>query len=225
MKMDRKISSRVGTPWMALGGALVVLAGVLVAWSLSRAGDRVQVVQVAQQVAAGQALAAEDLAVTGIAFDAPVEGLVPAGALDELVGRVAAVDLQPGTLLLVGMWRDEVALETGEARVGVVLKPGWLPDGLGRGDRAFAAALSPTGTDPGAVPVRVLDATTQPDGAVSLTLAVPVADAVTVARLGASDLLVLVGVPPGGVVADAGVVGPPAPEPTASLPVDTVVTP
>lgn len=218
MKMDRKISSQVRTQWLALGGALVVLAGVLVAWTLSSAGDRVQVVQVAQSVPAGQALTAEDLTVTGIAFDGPMEGLVPATAAEELVGRVAAVDLQPGTLLLVGMWRDEVALAPGETRVGVVLKPGWMPSGLGRGDTAYAAALDASGST-AAVPVRVLDAITQPDGNTSLTLAVPATDAVTVARLGASDLLVLIGVPSGTALPA------PAAGPDTTAVVDTVVTP
>lgn len=218
MKMDRKISSQVRPQWLALGGALVVLAGVLVAWTLSQAGDRVQVVQVARSVPAGQALATEDLTVTGIAFDGPMEGLVPAGALEELVGRVAAVDLQPGSLLLAGMWRDTVALRAGETRVGAVLKPGWMPTGLGRGDNAYAAALDASGP-PAAVPVRVLDAAAQPDGSMSLTLAVPAADAVAVARLGASDLLVLIGTPSGTVLPTSAAV----PDPSAVA--DTVVTP
>ena len=76
MTTKNRVRSSVRTQWMALGGALVVLAGVLVAWALSRAADRVQVVQVAQQVQAGQVITADDLTVTGIAYDTQLQGLV-----------------------------------------------------------------------------------------------------------------------------------------------------
>ena len=106
-----RVRSRVRTQWLALGAALVVLSGVLVAWALTKAADRVQVVQVAQSVSAGDVLEAADLSVTGIAFDDEVQGLVPAASLQALVGRVAAIDLAPGALLSVGMWRDRTTID------------------------------------------------------------------------------------------------------------------
>jgi hypothetical protein len=190
-----RLRSSVQTQWLALGGALVVLAGVLVAWALSRASDRVEVVQVAQAVQAGQVITADDLTVTGLAYDAPPHGLVPAVSLGELAGRVAAIDLEPGVLVQAGMWRADPSLAPGEQRVGVVLAPGRLPEGLAQGDTGVAAALDPA--DPAApVEVRVLAASITADGATSLTLAVAADSAVAIARLAASEQLVIVGQPP-----------------------------
>ena len=206
-----RVRSRVQTQWLALGAALVVLAGVLVAWGLSQATERVQVVQVARDVEAGHVLVAADLTVTGVAYDGAVQGLVPASSLQALIGRVAAIDLSSGSLVQVGMWSDEPALAAGEQRVGAVLKPGRFPAGLTRGDLALAAAISEpldttvaqpadgsAGTDdtvpaPQSVPVRVLDARVTDDGGLSLTLAVSAEQAVAVAQLAATDQLLLVG--------------------------------
>lgn len=196
MKTNRRVRSQVRTQWMALGGALVVLAGVLVAWALSSAADRVQVVRVVQEVPAGQPIPVEALAVTGVAYDAGVDGLVPSASLADLAGRIAAIDLAPGVLVQTGMWRDAPGLLDGEQRVGVVLRAGRLPAGLGQGDLAVAAAVD--AADPFApAAVRVLDAVPGADGTTSLTLAVGSGDAVGVARLAANELLVLVGDPPG----------------------------
>jgi hypothetical protein len=178
---------------MALGAALVVLAGVLVAWALSRAADRVQVVQVARTVHAGDAITADDLTVTGVAFDDQVKGLVPASSLDRLAGRVAAVDLTPGSLLQVGMWRDSPRLGAGERSVGVVLKQGRYPSGLSSGDIALAVPLDPGTTTAAPIRVRVIAARATTEGNLSMTLAVPGADAVGVAQLAANERLILVG--------------------------------
>lgn len=196
MKTTRRVRSQVRTQWMAFGGALVVLSGVLVAWALSTAADRVQVVRVVQEVPAGQPIPVEALAVTGVAYDAGVDGLVPSASLADLAGRIAAIDLEPGVLVQSGMWRDSPALLDGEQRVGVVLRPGRLPVDLGQGDTAVAAAIDPA--DPFVpVMVHVLDAVPGTDGTTSLTLAVGTDDAVSVARLAANELLVLVGDAPG----------------------------
>lgn len=187
-----RVRGRVRTQWLALGAALVVLAGVLVAWGLSQAAERVEVVQVARPVSAGDPLTAEDLMVTGVAYDGAVNGLVPASSLDRLVGRIAAVDLQQGELVQVGMWSDEPALLSGEDRVGAVLAVGNYPAGLHSGDVAVAAAIDTT-TEMGPVVVRVLDTGEGPDGQLVVTLAVPSDRSIEVAQLAATDRLLLVG--------------------------------
>jgi hypothetical protein len=143
-------------------------------------------------VASGAPFVADDLTVTGIAYDAHVEGLVPAESLDAMVGRVAAFDLQAGALLQAGMWRDRPLLAPGEQSVGVVLQAGRFPAGLGQGDTAVAAPLAP-GSAPSSVPVRVIDSAVTAEGDLSFTLAVAVADAVAVAQLAATEQLVLIG--------------------------------
>ena len=190
--MQRTARGTVRTQWLALGAALVVLAGVLVTWALSTASGRVGVVRLTRPVPAGHVLVADDLTSTAVAFDAPVTGLVPARALSELVGRVIVVDLADGALLQKGMWRDSPALAAGERAVGVALKPGRLPGGMVVGDLAIAAALQP-GDTTAPVAVRVLDLTVAKDGTTSMSLAVPASDAVLVAQLAATDQLVLVG--------------------------------
>ena len=50
---SRTVRSRVRTQWLALGAAFVVLAGVVVAWALANAADRVQVVRLTHDVPAG----------------------------------------------------------------------------------------------------------------------------------------------------------------------------
>jgi hypothetical protein len=215
--MKMKVRSRVRPQWLVFAAALVVLAGVLVAWGMQQATARVQVVQLVRAVASGQALQSDDLGTVGIAYDTQVEGLVPAGSLDRLVGRVAAGDLQPGQLVQVGMWRDRAALLPGERSVGAVLRAGRMPAGLVAGDvavaapmldsaamTASAAAAAPASADgtptepavvnaPMPVLVRVIDAQTTADGNTLVTLAVADTSAVQVAQWAATEQLVLVG--------------------------------
>lgn len=188
-----KARGRVRTQWLALGAAFVVLAGVVVAWALSNAADRVQVVRVANDVRAGDVIAADDLGVTGVAHDADVQGLVPAGSLDALVGRVATIDLTAGAIVQVGMWRDAPELAAGEDRVGAVLDAGRFPAGIVRGGILVAAALD-AGVDAAPpVEVRVIEVEPGPDGSLVVTLAVPGEVSISVARLAATDQLLLVG--------------------------------
>ncbi|MDO8390421.1 MAG: SAF domain-containing protein [Actinomycetota bacterium] len=188
----RRVRSRVHTQWLALGAALVVLSGVLVAWGLSQAAERVQVVQVARDVPAGHVLEAGDLTITGVAYDGAVHGLVPAASLHALVGRVAAIDFTTGALVQVGMWSDLPPLAAGEDRVGAVLAAGRFPVGLTRGDVAVAAAIDPT-VEFAPVTVRVLDVVETSAGDLHITLAVGQASAVSVGQLAATDQLLLVG--------------------------------
>ncbi len=197
-----RVRSRVRTQWLALAAALVVLTGVLVAWALSNAADRVQVVRVAQPMQAGDVIAAADLTVVGVAFDAEVQGMVPAESLDALVGRVAAIDLAPGVLLMTGMWADTPVADPGEVAVGAVLRAGRYPLDLARGSLAVAAPVDTTddGSPPGAatstlVAVRVLDVQASGDGDILVSLAVMEEHAVAVAQLAATDRLLLVGRP------------------------------
>lgn len=211
------------TQWTALAAALVVLAGVVVTWAVSSAGRRVQVVQVAQQVEAGTPIEAADLITAAVAFDPGVEGLVPAASLDALLGRIAAIDLQPGVLLQRGMWREGESLVEGERAVGAVLSAGRFPPGLAPGDLVIgaplnglllggldnpggtsagtSAGLSPVAADgvspdgPGVVMMRVLDVSLLENGSVTVSLAVTAAQAVAVAQLAATDQLVIVRLP------------------------------
>jgi len=172
-----------------------VLAGVLVAWALSNAADRVEVVQVVRSIPAGEAIDAQDLALASVAFDDAVVGLVPSGSLDSLIGRVAAIDLQPGVLLQTGMWRDATRIAAGEESVGALLASGHFPGGVARGDVVLAAPIDAAAAG-APVAVRVLDVELGPSGELAVTLAVPAGQSIAVAQLAATDQLLLVGQPP-----------------------------
>jgi hypothetical protein len=194
-----------------LGAALTVLAGTLVAWGLTRAADRVQVVSVARPISAGDIIEADDLTTAAVAFDGAVEGLVPAASLDRVVGQVATIDLGAGMLLNTGMWAHDAAVAPDERTVGAVLRAGRFPSGLAHGSAALAIGVPATGVPATGVtatvdgtPVRVLDAEVTPDGALHVTLAVPAALAAGVASLAAIDELVLVGIPAAATVTTIG---------------------
>ena len=189
-----KARSRVRTQWLALGAALVVLAGLLVAWALSNAADRVEVVQVVRGLSAGDVIEANDLAFASVAFDVGVVGLVPSDSLDSLVGRVAAIDLQAGALMQSGMWRDATHLVAGEESVGALLSLGQYPGGLARGDVVLAAPIDATAAFT-VVAVRVLDVQSDANGDLVVTLAVPAAQSIAVAQMAANDQLLLIGQP------------------------------
>ena len=189
---NTKVRSRVRSQWLVLAAALTVLAGILVAWALTRAADRVSVVSVTRPVAAGTVIQLDDLGVTAIAFDGNVQGLAPASSLDQLVGRVATIDLRPGSLLSVGMWADATGLSAGERTVGAVLDAGRFPVGLAQGSSAIALSID---GEAAGVTVRVIDADSTDSGELRITLAVPQADAAHIAQLAATDQLVMIGLP------------------------------
>jgi len=194
-----RVAPRIAPQWALLGAACVVLAGVLVAWGLRAAGDRVSVVTVVRPVSAGQELDVDDLGLVDVAYDGPVEGLVPASALSRLAGKVASIDLQPGSLMTVGMWLDTPSVPRDHERVGAVLAAGRFPSDLAPGDRATVASLDAS-TLLAPVTVQVLAVLPDADGAggVSLTLAVPSTSALQVAQWAATDQIVLVSPAPGG---------------------------
>jgi flagella basal body P-ring formation protein FlgA len=201
---NTRVRTRVRAQWLVLAAALTVLAGVLVAWSLTRAADRVEVVSMARPVPAGTLIQAADLTTTAIAFDTPVVGLAPATSMQSLVGRMATIDLQPGVLLSAGMWADGTELSPGERTVGAVMAAGNYPVDLAQGSSALAVATEADVAGDAAVIVRVLDVTPGEQQTVVITLAVPEADAARIARLAATDALILIGVPPATGAGDTG---------------------
>lgn len=161
--------TRVRVQWLALGAALTVLAGTLVAWSLTRAADRVQVVSVARPVAAGDIIEADDLTTAAVAFDGVVQGLVPAASIDRVVGQVATIDLGAGVLLNIGMWAHDGDIAPDERTVGAVLRAGRFPNGLAHGSTALAigvapptATATPTATAPPTAPPTATATATAP---------------------------------------------------------------
>lgn len=114
----------------AFGGALVFAAAHL------GLDDRPAVLAVAREVAAGSVIQDADLRVVQVSSEGGLRP-VPAAQRREVVGKVAAVSLAPGSLLTRSQVGSAAALPAGQAVVGVGLKGPQLPAVLRPGDRVM----------------------------------------------------------------------------------------
>jgi hypothetical protein len=119
-------------PFISVGIVLVLASVVLVAWLVANAGHRVQVLQLARDVPAGQAITAQDLTTTPVAADSSV-ALIGSGQESEIVGRVAVVPLTAGTLLHAKLFGTAAYPPTGQVIASVALRPGHYPQGVSAG--------------------------------------------------------------------------------------------
>jgi hypothetical protein len=125
----------------AAGAALVAIGGLAAAGLVTRAGDRVDVLAVARTVPVGQTIAEADVTVARVPAD-PALAPVPTADRGRVVGRVAAVELRPGTLLTAEEVTDTAVPGAGEQLVGVAARLGQLPArGLRPGDRVVAVPV------------------------------------------------------------------------------------
>jgi hypothetical protein len=138
-------------------GVLVMTVFALgaVLWHLS-AVDKSPALAVVGNVERGQTLSATDVRVVYVSSDGALARLTEAD-LNSVVGRVALIDLGPGTLLTRSLVADRPALEAGDGIVGLSLEPGGYPAlGLSPGDLVnVVRTVDPT--DP------ISDSTVDPD--------------------------------------------------------------
>jgi hypothetical protein len=163
-----------------LGLLLVVFCATAVAVYTSNAGHRRSVLVVVRSVRAGALISANDVGEARVAADPSVHAIL-ASARSTVVGRVAAVDLVPGTLLTRAELASGPVAPAGSAVVGLNVKLGYAPAGLRPGDRvglvlAPAAGAGPGGPAEPALPgaggagtllvpeARVFDVAITPDG-------------------------------------------------------------
>ncbi len=126
---------RVRLPELAVGLLVTVMFALgAVLWHLN-ATSKVPAVAVASEVERGEVIEAADLRVVYVSSDDPLARMTAAES-SSVVGRVALVDLAPGTLLTPTVVADAAALEAGDGVVGLALDPGQYPAlGLAPGDR------------------------------------------------------------------------------------------
>ena len=126
---------RVRMPELVVGVLVMsVFALGAVLWHLS-AVDRSPALAVVGTVDRGDVISADDLRVVYVSSDDAVARMSES-QMTEVVGRVALVDLAPGTLVTRSVVADRPTLEQGEGIVGLSLDPGGYPDlGLAPGDR------------------------------------------------------------------------------------------
>jgi hypothetical protein len=123
-------------PLVALGVLLVIGCAIGFSSAWLRAGGRQQVLVVSSAISAGQVLNASDLHVAQLSVGS---GLSPVPASEEsaVVGRAVALPLAAGTLLTESDLGPGADPPSGQAVVGLALKPGQYPPEVTAGDRVL----------------------------------------------------------------------------------------
>ncbi|MCW5953173.1 MAG: hypothetical protein KIT69_13035 [Propionibacteriaceae bacterium] len=180
---------------IAVGVLAVCLSGLGAVWLYSSATDAVSVVAVLRSVHRGQTITDADL---GLVSVPSVPGLetVPAEQLGVVVGQSAHTDLVAGSLLSPRSFGPPV-VNVGMAQLGLRLTPGRVPStALPPGTPVLLVAVARDGGEPPDAPSVLATVaslgTEQPDGSTLLDVDVPAEHAERVARLAASDQLVVV---------------------------------
>jgi hypothetical protein len=130
--------------WTAKGLAAavicVVLGGLVVMFGVASFTKRDTVLVVAKAVPVGSTIDTSDVTTAKITSD-PALTPIPSGERDQVIGKVALVDLKPGTLFT----RDELGTSdgftTGQVLVALPLKQGQFPArGLAAGQSVLVVA-------------------------------------------------------------------------------------
>lgn len=111
---------------IALSLALIAAGGAGVAVLLLQVGHRTEVVTVVRDVQVGQVLTDDDLGKASISLDPAVKA-VHANDLNSVVGKRAAVELKPGSLLAPAQVTKDSLVKAGEQLVPIGLKPEQVP--------------------------------------------------------------------------------------------------
>lgn len=122
-----RVSARRRRPGViALSVALIAAGGAGVAVLLLQVGHRTEVVTVVRDVQVGQVLTDDDLGKASISLDPAVKA-VHADRLNSVVGKRAAVELKPGSLLAPSQVTRDSLVKAGEQLVPIGLKPEQVP--------------------------------------------------------------------------------------------------
>ncbi|MGP4009958.1 SAF domain-containing protein [Streptomyces sp. 4N124] len=122
-----RVSARRRRPGViALSLALIAAGGAGVAVLLLQVGQRTEVVTVVRDVQVGQVVTEDDLGTASVALDPAVKA-VRGTDLDSVVGRRAAVELKPGSLLAPSQVTKDSLVKAGEQLVPIGLKPEQVP--------------------------------------------------------------------------------------------------
>ncbi|MFI9772123.1 SAF domain-containing protein [Streptomyces sp. NPDC052415] len=122
-----RVSARRRRPGViALSLALIAAGGAGVAVLLLQVGNRTEVLTVVRDVQVGQVLTENDLGKASIALDPSVKA-VRGDDMDSVVGKRAAVELKPGSLLAPAQVTKDSLVKAGEQLVPIGLKPEQIP--------------------------------------------------------------------------------------------------
>lgn len=122
-----RVSARRRRPGViALSLALIAAGGAGVAVLLLQVGNRTDVVTVVRDVQVGEVLTEDDLGRASVALDPTVKA-VHADGLKSVVGKRAAVELKPGSLLAPSQVTKDSLVRAGEQVVPIGLEPKQIP--------------------------------------------------------------------------------------------------
>ena len=139
---------RIRVPELAVGVLVIVLFALgAVMWHLSTT-SKVPALAISAEVNRGDVVESTDLRTIYVASDDALSRITDPSLV---VGKVALVDLAPGTILSPSLVADGQSLATGDGVVGLALDPGQYPAlGLAPGDRVNVVrsgdAAATTGT-------------------------------------------------------------------------------
>lgn len=147
-----RVSARRRRPGViALSLALIAAGGAGVAVLLLQVGNRTDVVTVVREVQVGQVLTEGDLGKASIALDPAVKA-VHSDNLDSVVGKRAAVELKPGSLLAPSQVTKDSLVKAGEQLVPIGLEPKQIPaTALVPGQKVQLVHVPAQGADTGEV--------------------------------------------------------------------------
>ncbi|MBQ1012474.1 flagellar biosynthesis protein FlgA [Micromonospora sp. M51] len=190
---------RVRPGLLGLAVLLIALGGLGAAFAVTSVRATGSYLAVARPVEVGREISAADLVTVQVAGG---QGLrpVPAGRLDEVVGKRAAVALLPGTLLTLGQVTDDPLLGPGQQQIALGLKTAQVPAReLHPGDKVLLVSTPDTSTngDPPAAagtrfPATVIDMVSPGNDDKVLYLALLTRDVPAVVALAAQERLAVV---------------------------------
>ncbi|MFD6681489.1 SAF domain-containing protein [Micromonospora parva] len=190
---------RVRPGLLGLAVLLIALGGLGAAFAVTSVRATGSYLAVARPVEVGREISAADLVTVQVAGG---QGLrpVPAGRLDEVVGKRAAVALLPGTLLTLGQVTDDPLLGPGQQQIALGLKTAQVPAReLHPGDKVLLVSTPDTSTsgDPPTAagtrfPATVIDMVSPGNDDKVLYLALLTRDVPAVVALAAQERLAVV---------------------------------
>jgi hypothetical protein len=190
---------------LAVVAAICMVVSIVAFVGLQLASsDRRPVLAVARPIEAGAVITEADLRVAQVTAD-PALSPIPLSAKSTVVGRTAAVDLRPGSLLVESSLGASSVIGDGEALVGVEVAAASAPVGAVRsGDRVRlievpkAGDAKPAGSATVIAEGRVLrvsSAGSSASATTQLSLIVPAASGPAVAAASAGQRIALVVIP------------------------------
>jgi hypothetical protein len=193
-KVLRQRRTRPGL--LGLAVLLIALGGLGAAFAVTSVRATGSYLAVARPVEVGRQLSADDLVSVQVSGGAGLSP-VPAGKLDEVVGKRAAVSLTPGTLLTRGQLTDAPLLGEGQQQIALGLKQSQVPARkLHPGDKVLLVSTPADNDDSQAPGTRftgtVIDTATPENDDVVVYVALPVRDVPAVVVLAAQERIALV---------------------------------